>query len=97
MYADSDALPKFLNSRRKHKNLFAGTGQFLWWGVSEPVRAIAYAMREVTGAKVDESIAPQVSTIWLHRLLALSKVGRTEAPPASAATAAKAADEARVA
>ncbi len=97
MYADSDALPKFLNSRRKHKNLFAGTGQFLWWGVSEPVRAIAYAMREVTGAKVDESIAPQVSTIWLHRLLALSKVGRTEAPSASAATAAKAADEARVA
>jgi cellulose synthase (UDP-forming) len=97
MYADSEALPRFLNSRRKHKNLFAGTGQFLWWGLSEPVRAIAYAIREIMGAKPEADAAPQVSTIWLRRLLAMSKIGRTETPPAAASTATKAADEARVA
>ena len=71
-------------SRRKHKNLFAGTGQFLWWGVSEPVRAIAYAMREVTGAQPAGDAALQVSTVWLRRLLAMSKIGRPETPPGAA-------------
>ena len=84
MYGDSEALPRFLMSRRKHKNLFAGTGQFLWWGVSEPVRAIAYAMREVTGAQPAGDAALQVSTVWLRRLLAMSKIGRPETPPGAA-------------
>ncbi|MCI4678431.1 UDP-forming cellulose synthase catalytic subunit [Rhodoblastus acidophilus] len=46
MYGDSDALPRFLRSRRSHKNLLAGSGQFIWWGLSEPVRAIRYAVRD---------------------------------------------------
>jgi cellulose synthase (UDP-forming) len=45
MYGDSDALPRFLKSRRKHKNLFAGFGVFMWWGVSEPIRALSYAFK----------------------------------------------------
>ncbi|MDB5571610.1 MAG: bcsA [Hyphomicrobiales bacterium] len=82
MYADSDALPRFLIGRRRHKNLLAGTAQFMWWGISEPVRAFSYALH----AKPDESLGPQdnpqASTVWLHKLLALAKGGspRPEAP-----------------
>jgi hypothetical protein len=47
MYGDSEALPRFLTSRRTHKNLLAGSGQFIWWGLTEPVRAIRYAVRDV--------------------------------------------------
>ena len=29
MYGDSEALPRFLDGRRKHKNVFAGTFEFI--------------------------------------------------------------------
>ncbi len=30
MYGDSEALPRFLASRRKHKNVWAGSFDFIW-------------------------------------------------------------------
>ena len=42
MYGDPDAILRFLTSRRAHKNLFAGSWQFLRWGVLEPLRASGY-------------------------------------------------------
>ena len=54
MYGDSDALPRFLMSRRNHKNVFAGSWQFLTWGCIEPVRAIRYAF---TKAPVEAPVA----------------------------------------
>lgn len=47
MYGDASAIVKFLASRRKHKNLLAGSARFIAWGVTEPVRALRYASLEM--------------------------------------------------
>jgi len=44
MYGDSDALPRFLMRRRKHKSLLAGSAMVILWGLREPWRAIRYAL-----------------------------------------------------
>jgi cellulose synthase (UDP-forming) len=44
MYGDSEALPRFLMSRRRHKNLLAGSAKVMLWGVREPFRALRYAL-----------------------------------------------------
>ena len=49
MYGDSEALPRFLQTRRKQKNLIFGSTQFLYWGLTEPFRAIAYAFHDLIG------------------------------------------------
>jgi cellulose synthase (UDP-forming) len=70
MYGDSDALPRFLQSRRKHKSIWVGTGQFIWWGIVEPIRAFAYLFKRFSSATPIEEPAPtpEPSTLWLHRL-----------------------------
>ncbi|NEU11891.1 UDP-forming cellulose synthase catalytic subunit [Methylobacterium sp. BTF04] len=45
MYGDADALLRFQQSRRRHKNIVAGTLQLVWWGLVEPLRAIRYAFK----------------------------------------------------
>ena len=93
MYADSDALPRFLKGRRKHKNVFAGSAQFIVWGCVEPFRAAAYAFkkskREVARPAAS---APEAPTTWLRRLVAISNAApgatvelRTGAKPPKAA------------
>jgi cellulose synthase (UDP-forming) len=57
MYGDSDALPRFLASRRNHKNLLVGSAQFIWWGLSEPVRAIHYALAKLRATPAPEQAA----------------------------------------
>jgi len=91
MYGDSDALPRFLASRRQHKSVWAGTGQFILWGLIEPVRAFAYLLkRKPKEAEQGETPAPpEVSTDWLHRLAAEAakadgKSGDTETKPETA-------------
>jgi cellulose synthase (UDP-forming) len=74
MYADSDALPRFLISRRRYKNMLLGLAQFIYWGVSEPARAISYALRKARAGEAPTDSVPQVSTLWLRRLLALMRV-----------------------
>lgn len=79
MYGDPDALPQFLASRRKHKSLWAGTAQFLWWGVIEPLRALSYLF---IGRPPEEQALesdPKPATVWLRRLSAQAGTG---APPA---------------
>ena len=44
MYGDPGAILRFQTSRRAHKNLLAGSWQFLKWGVLEPPRAIAHLL-----------------------------------------------------
>ncbi|HUO53371.1 MAG TPA: UDP-forming cellulose synthase catalytic subunit [Rhodoblastus sp.] len=58
MYGDSDALPRFLLGRRKQKNLFAGSAQFIWWGLSEPFRAFRYSLARKSKAEA-ASPAPE--------------------------------------
>jgi cellulose synthase (UDP-forming) len=84
MYGDSDALPRFLASRRKHKSVWAGTGQFIWWGLVEPIRALAYLFKSRPPAEPEPAAAPapppQPSTAWLKRLVA--QAGNSEKKPA---------------
>ena len=87
MYADSEALPAFLQTRRKHKNIFAGSGQFIWWGFTEPVRAISYLLKREKEKQVDAAVQgpPRTSLSWLRRFAAMGK-DKTEAPaPAGSA------------
>lgn len=86
MYGDSDALPRFLESRRKHKSIWAGTGQFIWWGLVEPVRAFAYLFKRKPQDEQAPETAPappMAATAWLHRLTAQAasatkKAGETD-------------------
>ena len=87
MYGDSDALPAFLKSRHKHKNVFAGSAQFIWWGLSEPVRAVSYLLKKEKKATEDMAAdgPPKTSLSWLRRFAAIGK-GKEAAPaPAPAA------------
>jgi len=89
MYGDPDALSKFLASRRKHKNVFAGTLQFVVWGVSEPLRAFAYALRRAPGneSASAEQEAPQAPVVWLRRLAAKARRQPQPAPQVKEAPA----------
>lgn len=76
MYGDSDALPRFLETRRKHKSIWAGAGQFVLWGLLEPFRALAYLWKRPAAAvEGSETNAPppQPATAWLKRLLVQSR------------------------
>lgn len=79
MYADSEALPRFLENRRKHKSVWAGTGQFLVWGIVEPIRAFAYLLKSKTAAAgaADAPAAPppDPATAWLKRFAAQARKG----------------------
>ncbi|MGE3248318.1 MAG: UDP-forming cellulose synthase catalytic subunit [Beijerinckiaceae bacterium] len=89
MYADSDALPRFLRTRRVHKNIFAGTGEFIWWGVSEPFRAFSYLRKqhqqEAADAAAKAGEIPHANTTWLRRLLAVAASGGRKNAAKSAA------------
>jgi cellulose synthase (UDP-forming) len=75
MYGDPGALSKFLESRRKHKSILAGTLQFVWWGLSEPLRAFAYALKRAPGSESAsaEQETPQAPVVWLRRLAAKAR------------------------
>ena len=59
MYGDSEAIPRFLATRRAHKDIFRGTMQFISWGLFEPLRSFAYLGRQLAAAKGEEPAAPQ--------------------------------------
>ncbi len=94
MYADSDALPRFLASRRKHKNVFAGTAQFIFWGFVEPFRAFSYLRKKAEEEKkeaMNEAKAPEIpqaDTTMLRKLIRIAN-RKDEPAPAAANPAAK--------
>lgn len=45
MYGDAGAIQRFLEGRRKPVGLIRGSVRFAIWGVTEPVRAIVYALK----------------------------------------------------
>ncbi|WP_092046348.1 UDP-forming cellulose synthase catalytic subunit [Methylobacterium pseudosasicola] len=45
MYSDADAMVRFQQRRRKHKNLLAGSLQFVLWGIVGPARAAACLLK----------------------------------------------------
>lgn len=92
MYGDSDALPRFLAGRRKHKNVFAGAGQFIWWGLTEPFRAFRYALSSAKATPADPPAAvPEASTTWLKRFARFAREGAAPEPASAGARPAAAA------
>lgn len=88
MYGDSDALPTFLKSRRVHKNVFAGTSQFIYWGLTEPFRAFAYMRKQRNEDAADAPAAQDADTTMLRKLLNLAKRPQKAAAGKSAEKAA---------
>ncbi len=66
MYGDPDAMLRFQQKRRAHKNLVSGSLRFLYWGVTEPVRAFSYLRRKpvvaIATATPIVAIEPMVAT-----------------------------------
>lgn len=60
MYGDSDALPRFLMSRRAHKDILRGSLQFIQWGLYEPLRSFAYLAAETRTALARRKAAADV-------------------------------------
>ena len=56
MYGDAEAMHRFQMRRRRHKDILTGTLQFIWWGFSEPVRALRYAL----AADARPAVAPVI-------------------------------------
>lgn len=57
MYGDAAAMRRFQMRRRRHKDLFTGTLQFVWWGLTEPVRALRYALAGEPASAADTAPA----------------------------------------
>ena len=73
MYGDSEAIPRFLATRRAHKDIFRGTMQFIRWGLFEPVRSFAYLGRELAARGLlgkGEAEAPAADAAGLAPALA---------------------------
>ncbi|MDP4023016.1 UDP-forming cellulose synthase catalytic subunit [Methylobacterium sp. NEAU 140] len=60
MYGDAAPLRAFLDGRRRHKDLLSGSLRLLAWGITEPVRALAYVARGLhrSGAETVIEAAP---------------------------------------
>lgn len=74
MYGDPDAMLRFQQKRRAHKNLFSGSLRFLYWGVTEPVRAFSYLRRKpvvaIATATPIVAIEPMVATSEMSAVVA---------------------------
>ena len=55
MYGDGEALCRFLDRRRTHQSIWQGSAQFLYWGVTEPVRAFRYLWMERKAARMTQA------------------------------------------
>ena len=66
MYGDPGAMLRFQQKRRSHKNLLSGSLQFLYWGATEPLRALSYLRRKA--AVADIAAVPSSKTrSWSRR------------------------------
>ncbi len=87
MYGDSEALPRFLKTRRKHKGILAGSGQFIFWGFTEPFRALLLMGKHASDADAaaDANAPAESKTLWLRRLSAAGSEPQKKSQPAKAA------------
>jgi cellulose synthase (UDP-forming) len=81
MYGDPDAIKRFLASRRKHKNVLAGTLTFMRWGFAEPFRAFSYLLGAAGNKPADRALPSNVpATVWLRRLARIGKAAPSPIP-----------------
>lgn len=57
MYGDNDALVRFLDRRRVFQSIPAGSRQFIYWGLTEPVRAFRYLWMEYVARRLADKAA----------------------------------------
>ncbi|MGU3287660.1 UDP-forming cellulose synthase catalytic subunit [Methylobacterium mesophilicum] len=72
MYSDADAMARFQQRRRKHKNLLAGSLQFVLWGIVGPARAAACLLKGRAAeqpADVPQAEIVLPRSVSLHRRL----------------------------
>jgi cellulose synthase (UDP-forming) len=81
MYGDQSALSSFLNKRRVHKDLVRGTLQFVRWGITEPLRAVAYAMMPPPAPQPSEATATAAATEIISDWLKPAQGMRALPPP----------------
>ena len=71
MYGDAEAMTRFQQARRRHKTLFAGIAQFVWWGLVEPFRALSYGLADLRRrAPAEVEPVPVPKTITMRKSLA---------------------------
>jgi cellulose synthase (UDP-forming) len=63
MYGDAGAIARFLEGRRKPIGLVRGSARFMLWGVTEPLRALAYAFRKRPDAETATVVAEPAPVI----------------------------------
>jgi cellulose synthase (UDP-forming) len=85
MYGDQSALSGFLAKRRGHKDLFRGTLQFVRWGITEPLRAIAYAMMPPPAPQPSEATATAAASDIISDWLRPAQGMRALPPPSQPA------------
>nr|WP_279602027.1 UDP-forming cellulose synthase catalytic subunit [Methylobacterium sp. E-005] len=78
MYGDVSALRAFLSGRHRHENLLSGTLRFLAWGVTEPVRAITYGLRD------RRIVPPAARTLPAPTIVAPARRTQSEVPSVTA-------------
>jgi cellulose synthase (UDP-forming) len=85
MYGDSDALPRFLMSRRAHKDILRGSAQFVRWGLFEPLRSFAYLLAETRVALASRRAASGEAAGEAAAAPAPALAAPAAAPPANVA------------
>ncbi len=89
MYGDPGAILRFLTKRRAHKNLFAGSWQFVRWGFLEPMRAATYALHRksapapVVAIEVPVPAVLEPATLTLATAPSLPASAKTSVPVAA--------------
>ncbi|MCJ2047431.1 UDP-forming cellulose synthase catalytic subunit [Methylobacterium sp. J-078] len=66
MYGDAGAMVRFQQRRRTHKDILSGTVQFIGWGLTGPIRALACLMTETAQRPVAEE-APKAGAASARR------------------------------
>lgn len=83
MYGDADAMVRFQQRRRTHKDILSGTGQFIGWGLYGPIRALACLMTGTAQRPVEEE-APKAAAAGPRRRAADSATQPAPRPAAAA-------------
>jgi len=90
MYGDAEAMRRFQLRRRRHKDILTGTAQFVWWGFSEPVRALRVLLAGDARPVPDETAADARPVYDAPAAAALPEMPLSPNPVASVAAGAPA-------
>ncbi len=70
LHPGSEALESFRSKRRNHKSIVGGIVDITRWGVTEPVRGLAFLVRHLTAARVADVAVPVAEPVPAAPVLA---------------------------